>query len=125
MYDFLLDNELKLFQERFTEKIQTSSFIKSCRITLRHIEAVLNLQDADIPQDKMTLENVSNLPGKRRRLVTTAISPCDSYVMYLTSLQLFCKSLRLPQVAQHFLQNCSSECTTYHISGKNTSYEYY
>lgn len=126
MRDFLIESEIDLFKERLSEKMDISNFIKSCRITLRHIQEVLGMSNIENSNSNQSLElNRRRLSSKNsitigKQQSHTKKSLCqDSFLMYLMSLKLFCKSLRIPQIAEHFLHGCNHKCRSYHINGKN------
>ncbi|KAI5730115.1 hypothetical protein M8J76_010244 [Diaphorina citri] len=123
MRDFLIESEIDLFKERLSEKMDISNFIKSCRITLRHIQEVLGMSNIENSNSNQSLElNRRRLSSKNsitigKQQSHTKKSLCqDSFLMYLMSLKLFCKSLRIPQIAEHFLHGCNHKCRSYHIN---------
>uniref|UniRef100_A0A8D8TGQ6 DNA primase large subunit n=1 Tax=Cacopsylla melanoneura TaxID=428564 RepID=A0A8D8TGQ6_9HEMI len=122
MKDFLIQSEIDLFKSRLDEEIVPSQFIQSCRITSRHIDNILGIWNTE--QSSETLgsneENVvhrQNIIGKtNQKILYKRLKHQDLFQMYLLTLRLFCKSLRVPQVVQHFLQCCNDKCASYHIT---------
>lgn len=115
MKDFLIESEIDLFKERLSEKIESSKFIQSCRIALRHIQEILGMQTIiDNSNEMMTnpKRRDTNLPSSKKSQTH------DSFQLYVVTLKLFCKSLKIPQIADHFLVSCNDKCTKYHITGK-------